>query len=258
MQFLLERAVTVYETEGSFIPNESLIFNGIQNGRTAIAVTEHGISDVKSIYGTNNGVIGINTFSADVVQETRFSVGIATVSPLSGGISTVKARNPLFPGTLIKENDIVEYTDTTAGRNNDPIFARVVSVGTSDFTVATTTAVAGISSGFLPSSTLDVTDLKVLTTNLSSVSDNTLYTPLAKANISNVDLTDASLTIRKTFTVNIASNQLSTQIVAGTNETFLAFDEERYLLTRSDGGTETLLQINLILVLMELLFKLEI
>ena len=61
--------VTVYETEGSFIPNESLIFNGIQNGRTAIAVTEHGISDVKSIYGTNNGIIGINTFSADVVQE---------------------------------------------------------------------------------------------------------------------------------------------------------------------------------------------
>ena len=234
-------AVTVYETEGSFIPNEALIFNGVQNGRTAIAVTEHGISDVKSIYGTNNGIIGVNTFSADVVQESRFSVGIATVSPLSGGISTVTPRNSLFPGSLIKENDIVEYTDTTAGLLTvDPIFARVVSVGTSDFTVAATTAVAGISSGFLPSTNLSITDLKVLTTELSSVSDNTLYTPLAKSNISNVDLTDASLTIRKTFTVNISSNQLSTQIEAGTNETFLAFDEERYLLTRSDGGTETL------------------
>ena len=233
-------AVTVYETEGSFIPNESLIFNGVANGRTAIAVTEHGISDVKSIYGTNDGVTGINTFSADVVQESRFSVGIATVSALSGGISTVTTRNPLFPGNLIKENDLVEYTDTTAGLTEDPIFARVVSVGTTNFTVSATTSVSGISSGFLPSSALDVTDLKVLTTELAPVSDGTLFTQLPKVNVSSVDLTDATLTIKKTFEVNIASNQLSAQVQADTNETFLAFDEERYLLTRSDGGTETL------------------
>ena len=48
-------AITVYETSGSFVPNEKLTFNGIENGRIAIAITEHGLSDVKSIYGTNNG-----------------------------------------------------------------------------------------------------------------------------------------------------------------------------------------------------------
>jgi hypothetical protein len=58
-----------------------------------LLVTEHGISDVKSIYGTNNGVIGINTFSADVVQSSKFNVGIATISPLSGGVSTIKSSN---------------------------------------------------------------------------------------------------------------------------------------------------------------------
>ena len=51
---------------------------------------------------------------------------------------------------------------------------------------------------------------------------------------------EASLVIRKTFIVNIASNELSAQVEADTNESFLPFDEERYLLIRSDGSTEAL------------------
>jgi hypothetical protein len=57
--------------------------------------------------------------------------------------------------------------------------------------------------GKLPTATLQVTDLKVLTTELVSSSDNTLYTQFPKNNISSVDLTDATLSIRKSFTVNI-------------------------------------------------------
>jgi hypothetical protein len=233
-------AITVYETSGSFIPNEKLTFNGIDDGRIAIAVTEHGISDVKSVYGTNNGTVGINTFSADVIQSTKFVVGIATVSPFSNGISTIKSANKSFPGTLVKENDLIQYSDTTAGLNGDPIIARVTSVGTSDISVEGVSAVTGISSGFLPSSTLSITDLKVLTTQLATSSDNSLFTPLPKVNVSNIDLAETSLVIRKTFTVNIVSNELSTQLEADTNESFLPFDEERYLLIRSDGSTEAL------------------
>ena len=233
-------AITVYETNGTFIPNEKLIFNGIADGRIAIAITEHTISDAKSVYGTNDGTTGINTFSADVIQSNKFTVGIATVSPLSGGISTIKSTNTLFPGTIVKENDLIQYSDTTPGLDGDPIVARVTSVGTTHVTVAGVAAVTGISSGFLPAATLNVTDLKVLTTELAPSSDDTLFTPLPKINVSNVDLADASLSIRKTFTVNIANNELSAQVVAETNESFLPFDEERYLLIRSDGSTEAL------------------
>ena len=238
-------AVTVYETEGSFVPFEKLIFNGIEGGRVAIAITEHGIADVKSVYGMDgydgtSTTVGINTFSADVIQSTKFSAGIATVSALSGGISTITAKKTAFPGTLVKENDLIEYTDTTAGLRNDPIVARVVGVATTTITVAAVEDVVGVASAFLPAATLDVTDLKVLKTDLASISDSSLYTPLAKRNVSNVDISEATLVIRKTFSVDIASNQLSSQVVAGTNETFLQFDEERYLLTRSDGSTEVL------------------
>ena len=233
-------AITVYETSGTFVPNEKLTFNGIQNGRIAIAITEHGLSDIKSIYGTNNGVVGVNTFSADVIQSNKLLVGIATVSPLSSGVSTIRSANPLFPGNAVKENDLIQYSDTTPGLGGDPIIGRVTSVGTTHVSVEGVTAVTGISSGFLPASTLSVTDLKVLTTNLAPSSGNSLFTPLPKVNISNVDLAEASLVIRKTFTVNIASNELSAQVVAPANETFLPFDEERYLLVRSDGSTESL------------------
>jgi len=233
-------AITVYETSGTFVPNEKLTFNGIQNGRIAIAITEHGLSDIKSIYGTNNGVVGVNTFSADVIQSNKFIVGIATVSPLSSGVSTIRSTNPSFPGNIVKENDLIQYSDTTPGLDGDPIIGRVTSVGTTHVSIEGVTAVTGISSGFLPASTLSVTDLKVLTTNLAPSSGNSLFTPLPKINVSNVDLTEASLVIRKTFTVNIASNELSTQVVAPANETFLPFDEERYLLVRSDGSTESL------------------
>ena len=240
-------ALTVYETNGTFVTNEKLTFNGIENGRIAIAVTQHDISNVKSVYGNANtldlsdGIVGVNTFNANVVQSTKFVVGIATISALSGGVSTVRSPNTLFPGTLLRENDIIQYSDTSTGlATEDPITARVVSVATDSISIAAVTAVTGISSNILPSSTLSVTDFTVVNTDLSSSSDNSLFTPLPRTDVSNVDISESILTIRKTFTVNIASNQLTSSVQADTNETFLPFDDERYLLTRSDGSTEAL------------------
>jgi hypothetical protein len=226
--------ITLYDTKGSFLRNESFIFDGIESGRVAIAVTSFGISDVKSVYGL---VGSASTFSADSIQSIKFNVGIATISPQSSGISTVTSPNVSFPGNIIKQGNLISYSDVTL---SDPVFARVVSVGSTVITITGVSTVTGIAEGKLPGALLEVTDFKILTTNLESSSDNTLYTKLPKNNISNVDLTNTNLTIRKSFTVNIASNQLSAAVVAGTNETFLPFDEERYSLIRSDGFTELL------------------
>ena len=53
-------------------------------------------------------------------------------------------------------------------------------------------------------------------------------------------LTDAILTVRKTFNVNIANNKLSSTITADDNEVFLPFTPSRYSLIREDGTTEEL------------------
>jgi hypothetical protein len=226
--------ITLYDTKGSFLRNESFIFDGIESGRVAIAVTSFGISDIKSVYGL---VGSASTFSADSVQSIKFNVGIATISPQSSGISTVTSPNISFPGNIIKQGNLISYSDVTL---SDPVFAKVVSVGSTTVTIVGVSTVTGIAEGRLPTSLLQVTDFKILATDLKSSSDNTLYTKLTKNNISNVDLTNANITIRKSFIVNIESNQLSVPVSAGTNETFLPFDDERYSLIRSDGSTELL------------------
>jgi hypothetical protein len=237
--------IVLYDISGNFSKNEQLIFSGISSSRVATAVTSYSISDVKSVHGQ---VGGGSTFSADTIQSLKFNVGIATISiggTATGGISTITSPNILFPGNIVKEDNLISYSDSSL---SDPVFAKVVSVGSNTITITGVTTVTGIVQGKLPTSTLAVTDLKVLTTSLESSSDNTLYTKLPKNNISSVDLTNAVLSIRKSFIVNIASNQLSAAVVAGTNETFLPFDEERYSLTRSDGSTELLTSDRLLFI----------
>mgnify|MGYP001185809966 FL=1 len=233
--------VCIYETSGEFIKNEALIFDGIADGRIAVAVTSYKLSDVKSVYGTNDRVTGINTFNADVVQSDSFVVGVATISKSSGsaGISTIKSANPRFPANISVGN-LVQYSDLAS--SGDPITARVTEVNTDNIVVDGVANVPGVANGSLPTAAFNASDFTVLTTELTGSSDNTLYTHLPRTSISDVDVTDATLTIRKTFTVNITNGQLdaSTIPTAGTNETFLAFDEERYALVRSDGTTEAL------------------
>jgi len=236
-------ALTVYEKSGSFITNESLIFDGINNGRIAIAITENSISDVRSLFGTTSGVIGINTFSANVIPSTSVNIGIASITKFdvsAGGISTVTSSNELFPGNLVKVNDLISFSDISV--TEDPIIARVSGVSTTAITVVGVNTVQGVASGKLPSANKEVTDLKLLTTNLQTSSDNSLFTRLPKGNIATVDLGETSITIRKTFDVTIVDNQITTATrpEAGENETFLPFTAKRYSLTREDGSVEQL------------------
>ena len=236
-------ALTVYETSGQFLNNEPFIFDGVENNRVATAVTSHGFADVKSVYGgPQNGDVGFaKTFAADTIQQEFINIGIATITPYnaSTGRSIIRSTNTLFPGTIVKLNDIVQFTGLGFA---EPTFGEVVSVGSTSIEVVGVTTVTGVASGTLPtgSSNLSVTDLKLLKTHVNKSEDNTLYAPMPKMLISNVDLTNASINIRRSYTVNISGNQLSSALVAGANETFLPFDEERYTLIRSNGNTEAL------------------
>ena len=234
-------ALNLYEREGDFIENEALIFNGIQNGRVATAITAYTISDVKSVFATNDGTVGTaGTFNADVIQSPSIFVGVATITAASGGVSTVTHGNgDLFPGSgIVKVNNLVQFSNPD--KSNDPTYGRIASVDETSITIANVADVDGIVNGSLPTTAKNVTDLQVLSTKLSSSSDNTLFTRLPKDYISNVDLTNATLSIRKVFEVNIVDNKLSQSVSAGSSEFFLPFDEERYSLIRVDGSAEPL------------------
>ena len=234
-----ETTLTIYQVSGSFIKNESLIFDGIENGRIITDILKNDISSVKSLFGTTDGVVGINTFSADTIQSVSSNVGIATISEFSGGISTVRSSNPSLLNN-VSEGDLLQYTDLST--SPDPIVSKVVSIDDGTLSIVGVTTVSGIVSGKLPDDHLNVTDLKILKTKLSESSDNTLFTRLGKNNVSTTNLSEASITIRKVYTIDIVGKEISSTTIptSGDNEIFLPFTSRRYSLMRSDGSTEIL------------------
>ena len=91
----------------------------------------------------------------------------------------------------------------------------------------------------MPTSSINPSDFAVIGGKFQSSTDNTLYTPLPKKFIASVDLESSSLSIKKEFDVIVTANSTNT-VQASANETFLPYDEERYVLVNSAGGFEEL------------------
>ena len=237
-------SLVVYDKTGEFIQNEPFEINGIANNRVAVAVTSFGMQDVKSIYGGPDlGAVGFaKSFNGDVIQRPIFDFGTAGISSSHSGICTITSESSLFPGSL-KVNNILSFGGLG---NNVPTFVRITDVGTNDVTVVGVQAVTGVVSSDVPATTTQVSSLKLQATPLERSVDNRLYSLLPKVLVSDVDLSSSTITIRKQFTVDITLNgntglgQLSSALAAGTNETFLPFDEERYVVMRPDGTTVAL------------------
>ena len=246
-------SLVIYERKGDFITNEPFNFNGIEDSRVAIAITNYGLQDVKSIYGGPDlGNVGFaRTFNADTIQEQAFIIGDAKVGARNQttGISVVTSSNPDFPGATIKENDLVSFSgpvvDSSVGAGATVTIARVVGVTTNYVSITGVTTVSGVVEGNIPQvgvATLSVPDLALLVTPTGGETENTLYTQMPRDLIENVDLTDAQLDIRKRYDVviNASTGALTETVLAGENETFLPFDEDRYILIRADGKFEPL------------------
>jgi len=228
--------LTLYNVNGDFLTNESFTIDGIRNNRVALAATNYGISDVQSVFSSDSNTI----FNGDTVQSVAYSIGICSITAESQGTSTI-----IIPGTdyfnTIKTKNLLRFTNPLSP--NVPNFSKVLEVTTDNIStlvkISGVTTVTGVCEGKLPVSNISVTDLASLKTNYLTSSNNTLFTPLSKQNVSNVDLSNSSLVIRRNYDVNIVSNGTE-NISAGVNEIFLPYDEERYSLIRSDGTIEPL------------------
>jgi hypothetical protein len=224
--------ITAYNITGTFAIGEQLIFDSISETRISTAIVNYSISDVKSIYGL---VGAASTFNSDVKLTPTTTIGSASITQQSSGISTITSSNFIFIGS-VNVGDIVSYS--TPGITV-PSFSSVVTVNRSSLVITSVTSVQGVCSGSLPNSILNVNDLKVLKTSLNISDQNKLYTFLPKPYISSVNLQNSNLTIRKEYEIVIQNN--STEIIdAGTDLNFLPFDEGRYTLTRSNGQNEIL------------------
>ena len=238
--------ITVYQIKGEFSEKENIIFNSSDENQTSRYVTDirnYGISDVKSVYSSSVGS-GI-TFTADAIQTISNIIGNATITQSSGGISTVTVNGANISG-IVTTGNLIRYSQPGISTIS---YAKVdqVSYLASEFEISLIESVQGVVYGNLPTTEINVNDLSVVTTKLqlngdsgNSASNNSLFSVLPKSNIESVDLNESQITIRKQFSnINITSNSTD-PIDAGQNEVFLPFDEERYILIRSDGTLETL------------------
>lgn len=237
---------TAYNINGTFSLGERLKFNGEDSGqRTVIDSTRFETSDVQSVFG----VVGsAGTFTADLMPQTASVIGIASISTgyYSGGslgISTVTGPGGPFPG-IVTTGNLVRYSNPG---NNFQSFGRVTNVSTNSFEIVGVQTVTAFVDGRLPSEDLNVTDLEIIEsrTQIHSASsgnaadNDSLFSALPKKFISNVDLTDSTLIIRKQFDVTVANNSTGT-VNSDPGEVFLPFDEERYSLISDAGEIQTL------------------
>nr|BAR32975.1 hypothetical protein [uncultured Mediterranean phage uvMED] len=234
--------LSLIDVNGEFIKDESILLNGVQDGRVITKVDNFTFNDVKSL----QSAVGVSTFSSDIVLDRVVRLGNLTagnfrLSNTSGntGIITASAQN--FAG-IITSNNIVSYT---VPGETVPRFNRITGVSTNgtEINVVGVTSVVGVcnggvSDGLIPGS-IDVNDL-VIRSPLFAVGDNTLTTPVSRQNLESLDVTNTTIQLRKQYSDITVANNKFTSPDAGANLFFQPFDEERYFISYNDGLVEPL------------------
>ena len=234
--------LSLIDVNGSFLKDESILINGVQNGRVLTKVDNFTFNDVKSL----KSAVGVSTFEADlllnnVVRLSSLAAGNFRLSNTAGNAGIITASGQNFAG-IITSNNIISYT---VPGERLPRFNRIVGVSTNgdEINVVGVASVSnicngGVSDGLI-SGSVDVNDL-VLRSPSFRVGSNSLVTPVSRRNIDDLDVTNTTIQLRKQFSdITVANNQF-TSPDAGKDLFFQPFDEERYFVSYDDGSVEPL------------------
>ncbi len=231
------RVLILYGVSGSFLENEPIIVNGIDDGRLINEVKDYNITDIKSIYSS----IGISTFNADAVLSQKSLIAPPgtpfTITARSGGISTVSAGLDIVFTNQLKTGDIVSYASTVL--SGDVIYNKVENVASNglSFTISGITTVSSICDGKLPVSQIQVNNIVKLS-GLSESSNSSLMTKLRFDNISNVNLENQEILQRRVFNNQSFSGNFIRLTITEPDLYFASFDEDRFVIAYSDGSIE--------------------
>lgn len=231
------RILTLYSVSGKFLENEQITINGIDNGRLINEVSDYGLEDIKSVYYENGSTI----FNGDLVLSNKKLISpsgtLFTITARSGGISTVSSGLDIVFTNRIKSGDIISYSNDTIG--GDPIYNKVVSISNDglSFTISGITTVSSICDGSLPSAEIQKSNI-VKITGLSESTNTSLMTKLRFDNISEVNLESQEILQRRQFKNVSFSNNFITLTITEPDLYFSSFDEDRFIITYSDGTIE--------------------
>jgi hypothetical protein len=226
--------MNLYNVSGSFLENEQIIVNGIDNSRLINFVKDYTVSDIKSIYSS----LG---FNADVVLNRRSYIAKpGTLFNITDGVVSAGLENTFL--NIIKPGDIVSYASTTF--TGDPIYNKVISVGSggTNFTISGITTVSNVCDGFLPSGSFEVTNILKIIPDIDST-DSALMTRLNADNVESIQLEETEVLQRRTFFANengtFSGNTITITIPPADVDIFFeSFDEDRYHIFYGNGAIE--------------------
>ena len=231
---------SLIDVNGKFIKDESIIINGIQDGRVIAKVDTFGFDDIKSLKSS----VGVSTFEADILLDagtklTNLISGNLRLSNITPNTGIITSSGQNFVG-LITANNIISYS---VPGETIPRFNRITGVSTdgSSINVSGIATVAGVADGGVVNSTsgIDVNDILLRKTSFD-LDQNSLLTPVRHTNIESLDVTTTTVQLRKQYSdITVAGNQF-TSPNAGTDLFFQPFDEERYFISYDDGSIEPL------------------
>ena len=227
-------SITVSNVSGRFLDGEQIIFTNDYNlTRSALKVIRYDINNVENLSQTG--------FYAKKKLFDVLPVGFDKTDPVQIATNgTVTCPGKTFE--VFRPGQIITYTVPGASLPSRNVISEVNADG-SDMKLAALTSVPLIYNGALPSGTY--TGAIFLGQQQLSKEDNSgLYLPFPKSTIGEVDLTDAELLLSDQVTNESTDANgvlvVNTSALSLNDVTFVAFDQERYQVTYSDGTIATI------------------
>lgn len=179
----------LYGVTGVFVKDEPISINGEEITRTVKEFRDYSLDDVCQITSLDG-----TSFTADTVLSPSSPLAPtgSTFTISTGG--TITNASSTF-GVGISTGDIVSYVKPG---QTLPTYNRVSSINQAakTITVEPTTSVVGVSSGSLPSSIVNTSEVFVVTPTILNNSDSFLFSTLRHEFVSSVDLKDSQIVIK--------------------------------------------------------------
>jgi len=243
--------IQLYQTSGSFIKNEQIIFNNNKNLiRSVEKIKIYNPKDIKSIYqkASDVSLSGLSTdFSADVFLQKNTAQGFSpsdtiTIQAAVSGVSTVTSAGRIFSG--IKTDSIIRYQITGFSTET---YNKVISISEDGLSmnVVGVTTVPNVCVGSLPSGSSVSSLFSLGESTVKNKDKSNLYINLPNKNVSSVDLSSSSITITKQIsqksTSSVGTLSLSVSGDFGISSGYFEpFSPERYSIFYADGTVEKL------------------
>jgi Domain of unknown function (DUF4815) len=232
--------ITLYQVSGKFIVSENLIIDGIESTVSIGTVTDYAINDIKSIK-TSTG------FVADsVLAKNNNIIGPFNILVNSGTATITKSDGSIFANNF-KIGDIIKYERSGI---TSSVYTRITNINNNNTSVDVVgcSTVPNVCTGDIGAGSFSVQNISKLSSEILRLDDSSLYSTLENSDISNVNLLNSNIFVRKQYLGIVKSgNSITLPNLSGTDYVYSPFDEERYIVVNANGTIESLTENNLVL-----------